>query len=189
MREIWKRIEAWLDAHVPSGAGILRPGATEEQIAAAERFLGVSLPEDVRVSFGLHNGQSRGPWLMYGWELLSLERVREEWVAWKALLDEGTFRDFRSTSDGQTAEDWWHPRWLPLTYDGAGDHHCLDLHPGPTGQPGQIIQMWHDDSPRPVVAPSYRDWLAAFADALDAGKYVYSEQYIGLVPPEDAGQS
>jgi cell wall assembly regulator SMI1 len=133
----------------------------------------------------LHNGQSGGPWLIWGLELLSLERLRDEWGAWKGLLDQGAFRTFRSDTDGRTVDDWWHPCWLPLTYDGGGNHHCLDLHPGPKGQFGQIIAMWHDDSPRPVVAPSFRAWLVAFADALEAGEYVYSEQYVGLVPPTD----
>jgi cell wall assembly regulator SMI1 len=187
MHDVWKRIEAWLDAHVPSGAGILHAGAAEEEIAATERFLGVLLPDDLRASLRLHNGQYSGPWLIEGWELLSLDRIREEWTAWKDLLDEGAFRDFRSDSDGRVVQDWWHARWIPLTYDGAGDHHCVDLNPGPRGQAGQIIQMWHDDSARPVVAPSFRAWLAAFADALDAGEYVYSDEYLGLVPPQDVG--
>ena len=186
MREIWTRIEAWLLAHVPSGASVLSAGATEEEIADTERFLGVSFPEDVQASFRLHDGQSGGPWLMWGCELLSLSRIREEWNAWKELLDRGTFEDFRSDSDGRVVKDWWHARWVPLTHDGAGNHYCLDLNPGPEGRAGQIIQMWHDDSKRPVVAPSYRAWLAAFADALEAGAYVYSAHYVGLVPPEDA---
>jgi cell wall assembly regulator SMI1 len=186
MQEIWNRIEAWLDAHVPAGAGILQAGAAEEEIATTERHLGVSLPEEVRASFRLHDGQAEGPWLMWGSELLSLERVRQEWAAWKGLADAGAFRNFRSDSDGRVAGDWYHPGWIPLTHDGGGNHHCLDLHPGPRGRAGQVIQLWHDDSPRPVVAPSYRAWLAAFADALDAGEYVYSDQYLGLVPREDA---
>src|SRR4051794_5295392 len=58
MQTLWGRIEAWLDAHVPGGADILAPGATSEEITDAERFLGVSFPEDVRDSFRLHDGQS-----------------------------------------------------------------------------------------------------------------------------------
>ena len=76
MREIWTRMEAWLQAHVPSGANVLSPGAAEEEIAATERFLGVSFPEDVQASFRLHDGQCGGPWLMWGCELLSLSRIR-----------------------------------------------------------------------------------------------------------------
>jgi cell wall assembly regulator SMI1 len=186
VREIWTRIEAWLRAQVPSGADVLSPVAAEEEIAATERFLGVSFPEDVRASFRLHDGQAGGPWPVWGCELLSLGRIREEWTAWKELLDRGMFENSRSCSDGRVVEDWWHAGWVPLTHDGSGNHYCLDLNPGPTGRAGQIIQMWHDDPGRPVVAPSYRAWLAAFADALEAGEYVYSKQYVGLVPREDA---
>ena len=97
MREIWTRIEAWLRAHVPSGANVLSPGAADEEIAATERFLGVSFPEDFQASFRLHNGQSGGPWLMWGCELLSLSRIREEWSAWKDLLDRATFENSGAT--------------------------------------------------------------------------------------------
>lgn len=186
MREIWTRIEAWLEANVPSGASVLSPGASEEEIAATERLLDVSFPEDVRASFRLHDGQCGGPWLLWGCEFLSLSRIREEWSAWKDLLDRGAFREFQSHSEGQVATDWWHPRWVPLTHDGAGNHNCLDLNPGPAGQSGQIIQMWHDEPERPRVAASYKVWLAAFADALEAGEYVYSAHFLGLVSPEDA---
>jgi hypothetical protein len=40
--------------------------------------------------------------------------------------------------------------------------------------------MGQDDAVRPVVAPSYRVWLVAIADALEAGESTYSEQYLGL---------
>jgi cell wall assembly regulator SMI1 len=41
--------------------------------------------------------------------------------------------------------------------------------------------MWHDDAARDLVAPSYRDWLSQFADALEAGKYALSAEYGGIV--------
>lgn len=186
MREIWARIEAWLEANVPSGASVLSTGAADEEIADTERFLGVSFPEDFRASLRLHDGQCGGPWLMWGCDLLSLAGIREQWSVWKDLLDRGTFKDVQCDSDGRVVKNWWHERWVPLTHDGSGNHHCLDLNPGPDGLAGQIIEMWHDDPERPVVAPSYRAWLAAFADALEAGEYVYSEHFVGLVPPEDA---
>lgn len=187
MKALWNRIEAWLAAHVPGGAGNLNPGATDTEIAATERFLGVAFPDDVRESFRIHDGQADGPWLLWGDDLLSLQRVRDEWTVWKSLLDAGKFRDFRGDTGGHVVPDWWHPRWIPLTSDGGGNSYCLDLHPGPNGVSGQVIRMWHDDSPRPLVAPNFRDCLATFADALDAGQYVYSPDYLGLVPKGDVG--
>src|SRR5262249_38827367 len=118
MRQIWLRIEAWLDSHVPSGANVLCPGASSEEIAATERALQVCFPWEVRASFQLHDGQhSSGPWLMWGWELLPLAHIRHQWGIWKGLLDEGAFRDLRSATHGGTVEEWWHLRWVPLTHD------------------------------------------------------------------------
>jgi cell wall assembly regulator SMI1 len=74
---------------------------------------------------------------------------------------------------GGVVRDWWHPKWIPLTSDGCGNSHCLDLNPGPTGAVGQIIIMWHDDPSRPVEAGSFRIWLEQFATDLESGKYVY----------------
>jgi cell wall assembly regulator SMI1 len=38
----WRRIETWLEASAPDVASGLGPGATDEQIVAAERTLGVT---------------------------------------------------------------------------------------------------------------------------------------------------
>ena len=171
MDQVWDRIEAWLSLHAPAIAAGLNPPASVEALDATERFLGVELPDDVRSSYLRHDGQPQdSPWMLEGWEWLSLERLRDEWKVWKDLLDGGDFEGIESDADGVTVvKDWWNPRWIPLTYSGSGDHHCLDLAPGPGGKLGQIIEMWHDEGSRPVVADSFRAWLAEFADDLEAG--------------------
>ena len=66
------------------------PGAAEEEIAATERSWACRFPRTFEASFRLHDGQCGGPWLMWGrCELLSLSRIREEWNAWKELLNRG----------------------------------------------------------------------------------------------------
>jgi cell wall assembly regulator SMI1 len=187
MEDVWSRIEAWLQAHAPSVAAGLNPPASAEEIDATERFLGVTFPIEVRSSYLRHDGQSRdAPWMLEGWEWLSLERMRREWKVWKDLLDAGDFKGIRShPDDAAVVDDWWNPRWIPLTHDGGGDHHCLDLAPGPEGISGQIIEMWHDEGSRPVVADSFRDWLTGFADDLEAGEYVLSEEDGHLYHRED----
>lgn len=184
MKDIWNRLEAWLEANAQEVLHGLNPPATREQIATAEAELGISFPPDVVETFLIHNGQVfNSPWLLDGWEFMSLERVVDEWGVWKGLLDGGDFdgEGISSNSDGHTVTDWWHPRWIPLTYDGAGDHHCLDLAPGPLGKVGQIIQMWHDDDSRPLIAPSYREWLSRLVSDFEAGHYAMSAEYGGIV--------
>jgi cell wall assembly regulator SMI1 len=81
--------------------------------------------------------------------------------------------------------DWWNARWIPLTYSGSGDHHCLDLDPASEGCGGQIILLWHDMPEPPLVAPGFREWLEQFADDLEAGLYVHSEESGGLIKIEE----
>ena len=175
MDEIWTRIETWLTAHAPAVAAGLNPPATAEMIAETERFLGVELPDDVRMSYSRHNGQDGGPYLFDGWMYLSLGDVRSEWTGWKELLECGDWDDNDGNSDGSiTRSHFWIPAWIPLTHDGCNNHHCLDLAPGPQGRLGQIIHIWHDDATRRVVATDFYEWLADIADKLEAGEVDYS---------------
>ena len=53
----WRRIERWTAQHLPEVALSLRPGATEEELDAAEVELGLELPDALRVIYRIHNGQ------------------------------------------------------------------------------------------------------------------------------------
>ncbi|HEY9877863.1 MAG TPA: SMI1/KNR4 family protein, partial [Leptolyngbyaceae cyanobacterium] len=88
MQTIWARIDAWLMANAPGVLQTLKPGASDAQIKAFEQVVGVQLPEDVKASFRIHNGQSDYEYgLIDGRELLSLDRIQDEWLVWKDLLD------------------------------------------------------------------------------------------------------
>ena len=181
METIWNRIEIWLVANAPEILNNLQPGATDEAIKQAEIFLGIELPEDVKASYRLHNGQDGYNGLMDGWELLSLERMMDEWKIWKELLDSGDFDDSKSDPDSPIQADWWNAKWIPLTSNGCGDHHCLDLDPAPGGNVGQIITMWHDWERREIVASRFQNWLEQLAADLESGKYIFSKEDGGLV--------
>ncbi len=137
MQQIWARLEAWLQANAPEMLEMLQPGALDEQIVATERALGIQFPDVVRQSYRIHNGQTDyGYGLINGRELLSLERIQQEWEVWYELLTGGEFADIASEPDAGVRSDWWNACWIPLTYDGAGNHDCLDLAPGEGGTVG-----------------------------------------------------
>ncbi len=177
MREIWNRLEAWLEKNAPEVLETLEPGASLGEIKETERYLSIDFPDDARESFRIHNGQSdydlHG--LMLGRELLSLGRMREEWMIWKSVLEE------KAASDGKhEAGVWMHwgdARWIPVTSNCAGDNDCIDLNPAPGGVPGQIISVWHEMPQRPLLAVSFRAWFEEYVARLECGKYVYSEEY------------
>lgn len=166
----WSRIHAWLAPNVPQVFAALRAGATEEQISALEARIGARLPNDARQSFAIHDG-SGDFGLVNTNDLLSLEGAAGEWSLWKSVLDNGDFNGFQAEPGPGVRDGWFRTAWLPLTYDGAGNHACLDLDPAPGGKVGQVIEFWHDANDREVVATSFGAWLSKFADDLEAGAY------------------
>lgn len=190
MQEIWAQIDNWLKINAPQVFEILNSGVSDDEISELEELLSIQLSEDVKASYRIHNGQSDFSYgLIEGREFLSLARIKEEWQIWKDLLDSGTFQD-DGVDQGCNPElgimnVWWSAKWLPITYDGGGNHDCLDLNPAEGGTIGQIITMWHDDAERKIVAPGFRIWLQKYAEGLASGQLVFSEEYGGIVNVDD----
>src|SRR5436190_9785110 len=84
MHGIWKRIHAWLDANAPKGYGQLRSGASVEAIQVAEDAMGMILPDDMKASCDIHDGQFDEPGLIggEGWCLMSLQEIVDHWGRW-----------------------------------------------------------------------------------------------------------
>jgi cell wall assembly regulator SMI1 len=55
--ESWRRIEAWLERHLPRTRATLRPGVADKDLRKFERAIGRRLPDDVRASWQIHDGQ------------------------------------------------------------------------------------------------------------------------------------
>src|SRR5262245_49372290 len=147
MKDVWDRIHRWLGANAPEVLESLQPGASDAAIGQVEAALGVTLPEDVKAAYRIHDGQagSMPPGFLYCWEWLSLERMLSTWKCGKDLLDNGTFSaEVKSHPTGPIRDDWWHPKWVPVTCDGGASHHCLDLAPKRGGVVGQVILWWND---------------------------------------------
>jgi cell wall assembly regulator SMI1 len=172
MDECWIRIETWLRQHAPPIYAALQPGASEDHIRRAEAQLGVSLPDDMRTSYAIHDGSGFSG--LFPFPLLSLNGVVAQWNNWKGWLEQGKFVGWESTPQGAVKTDWWNIRWIPFTHDGGGNHQCLDLDPPDGGNVGQVINFDHEVGATEVLADSFGSFLAAFADDLEAGHFTMS---------------
>ena len=110
-----------------------------ERIAALETAIGQQLPEDVKESLRLHEGQAGGDCLAgscpsseVGYELLDLDGILADWSSWKGLIDEGEFANDQSNPAKGIRSSWWHSGWIPIASNGGGD--SLWYRPGPRGR-------------------------------------------------------
>jgi len=186
MTDIWNSIELKLKEIAPDILNNLNAGAETAAIENFETLIHSKLPESFKFFYKVHNGQkSESAGLIECEELLSLERIEDEWKVWKGLLDEQNFEDdnglYTSEPDPGIKNDWWNPLWIPITYDVCGNHYCIDLDPADEGHYGQIIRMWHDDPQRSLEAKSFTEWINKYKDRLLNGELVYSEEYFGII--------
>jgi len=167
MKRLWEKLEAIVQDTDPDLLADLAPPATDAEIATLEPALGMSLPADFVACLKIHNGQhgnSHG--LFDGSEFLSTSRILQEWRIWKGLLDGGDFEGAEPSPQSSIRPVWWSPAWIPFTYNGAGDHLCLDLDPTDVGIRGQIITLWHDDAVRAKQADSFMQWLTQYVEQM-----------------------
>lgn len=179
MKCVWDRLHVWLAANAPQVLASLRPGATTEQIRAAEAEMGLTLPDDVRAAYLVHDGQT-GEALFEGRVWLPLADVVATWQRMKGLLEDGPPADVPAEADVRV--DYWHPGWVPLAWGGRGDLFCIDLVPVGEGSVGQLLLWWPDlNPPASVVTPSFTHWLKDLASELEEGEWTTHPDYDGIV--------
>ncbi len=163
MKKVWDRIHTWLAANAPAGYGNLRPGASAETIESAENAMGLKLPDDVKASYRIHDGQSTEPGLVggEGWRLLSLQEIVQDWGRW-------------SRANPKDA------RFVPIAWGGMGDYVILDLGPRPAG-PGRLLIQRRDRDELDALVRSFSVWLENFAGELEAGEFAYSQEEGGVM--------
>ncbi|KZV84429.1 hypothetical protein EXIGLDRAFT_655021, partial [Exidia glandulosa HHB12029] len=151
-----------------------------------EAQMGLQLPPAVRDSYLVVDGQEAesaagcNEGLFFGLTLLPLDDVLEEWRFWRGVDDDpatGANPRLREIMDslpaGWIRKEYSQRGWIPLVTDKAGNYMGVDLSPGESGQPGQVIIFGRDFDTKVVVfrgegPAGWARWLASFADELEA---------------------
>lgn len=161
MKKLWQKLENHLSTHDPEMLADLNPPATDAQIRELEKALGVQLPADLVACLKVHNGQAgRAEPLFDGYRFLSSDEVAQESKLWRRLLNTGAFKDFTPEPQSGVAKAWWSDSWIPFAVNDEGDCICLDLGPAAGGAKGQVIQVWHDDGGRELLAGSFEKFVS-----------------------------
>jgi cell wall assembly regulator SMI1/ankyrin repeat protein len=168
----WKRLKKALASTNPAIKASLRKGATAPRLDEFSAALGVRLPDDVRGSYLLHDGQKAEADGLFPegfsdldseYILLSLSGLRAEWSTWEQLTRKGELALATANPDDGVRADWWNPGWIPVATNGGGDSLCIDLAPVGDGAIGQVIMIRHDSPGRPRLASSFGELLDRLA--------------------------
>lgn len=84
----WRKIDAWAEENYPELFDQLCEGATANDLNDVEHQLDCSLPQDVRDSLMIHDGQERGgrpTGIIFGSMLLDCEEIVQEWETWRKV--------------------------------------------------------------------------------------------------------
>ncbi|KAK8038225.1 hypothetical protein PG994_014992 [Apiospora phragmitis] len=196
----WRRIDTWAEENYPELWDQLCEGCTNNDINELEHQLDCSLPQDIRDSLSVHDGQERGEWDQ--WRKVNQDFLLETNVI-KPSMPSKAFggssnqaSSSRSSPSGSQTSNWKqdllakqdsvpvgavqrayaHQAWIPLVRDWGGNNLAVDLAPGPTGTWGQIILFGRDYDIKYVVAKSWGHFLAVVADDLNSGKWFVDEE-------------
>jgi cell wall assembly regulator SMI1 len=174
VRESWETIRRFLSREFPSLTTSLLPGATSSEIDALEKQLTFKLPEDLRTSLMVHNGQTGDSGLFDVKSLLSCSDLLSEYrMATEIYNGIGPAHpSARPTTSRIETSVGWGKGWVPFagfqTSFVVAD--CLP----PDGQDfGQIFETDYQ-VPSEVLYESFSDWLAHYARAFSEGRFEVS---------------
>lgn len=91
IKKSWQKIDSWAEEHYPELFDQLCEGCTVNDLNELEHMLDCSLPQDVRESLQIHDGQERGgipTGIIFGSMLLDCEEIVQEWENWRKVNSE-----------------------------------------------------------------------------------------------------
>lgn len=182
----------------------LNPPADGTLLASFERELGCQLPDAVRESFRIADGQdldSGCSGLFFGLHWMPLEDVMREWAFWRhaehdpeAGKNPAVLATMASVPPAWIKQLYACRGWIPLITDRSGNYVGVDLDPGPGGQWGQVIVFGRDFDRKCVQwrgdgEGGWGKWLAGFVDDLESGDGWEADRSSSSDEEEEAGYS
>ncbi|MFE9340627.1 SMI1/KNR4 family protein [Streptomyces sp. NPDC007063] len=157
----WGRVEAWLRAHAPASAALLRPAASAADIATAEAAMGVEFPATLAAWYRIHDGVGEGHgagFLPSDTVMLPLEEMADEY---RTHVQDWEREEGLLPLTGTTGDVW--SGWYVDAREGEPSYGCLG-------------QWSVDGGDEPYPADGgwpLADWLGEIAAALEEGRCLH----------------
>lgn len=172
VRNTWTKIADWHKENKANTAAYLAKalkGKNKKAGEELEKKLKFKLPVDFKHSFNLIHERV----FIGDFDLLPEEDILRFMKSMNEMNNEGVFEKALHKIDEHPRKKsvWWHEKWVPIGFNSGGDHLILDMSPGPTGVPGQILVHQKDQGPLVDGPHSFFEWLRNYNVALNRREY------------------
>lgn len=191
-----KIITEWFEEHSPETMKGLNPPTTPDEVERLESLLGFPLPQSFKEFLYIYNGETWDSLCLLGDfnRLLSCNEIAD-----KYLLDQELAKSIDGPEHSSTA--FWkdrvlkqiifvkgsvkpilnHPNWVPFSCMNGDVYRYIDFDPAPNGIIGQIIEVDPECCTYEVLADSFDDFLARYAQQLIEGQFEFNDEYGSVV--------
>ncbi|MFG3157884.1 SMI1/KNR4 family protein [Streptomyces sp. NPDC048219] len=169
VEDAWARIDAWLSEHAPPSRALLRPPASAEEIADAERRLGVMFHPELVASLRCHDGvelAEGAPVFALNGPFAGVADIVRNTLFLRSIGED--VEDLYDDEDDAELNAYWRHEWLLITHGVAWDaQDGLFLTCREGEDYGRVGDYFNEDAPSFSYWPSLRAAVSAFADALE----------------------
>ncbi len=137
----------------------LQAGTKDEDFQLIENTLHITLPEEMKKIYRVHNGQNWNMGVNSFVRNLTLSPISLIIDNWKFLQNEFEPDELEPDIDSEIKPFLWNPKWIPIAENGGGDYLCLDTDPSEAGSVGQVLYFWHDWGNRSVEARNLFEFI------------------------------
>lgn len=164
LKALLRRLDASLQKNDPALYATLQAPLTDAEIQALEKKYDTKVPAELRELYRWKNGQR------FDGKTRSLFGNKTFMTLEEALLNRDELNDLTTseqTEDQFKIRNWWRVSWIPIFENGGGDYLCYDTEGTFTGKPNQIVDYYHGENYRRVVAPTLTAMLEAITTIVD----------------------
>jgi cell wall assembly regulator SMI1 len=129
----------------------LQPPLTDNELDDLEKKYKRKLPAGLRMLYKWKNGQAQDCYDAFA--------NNSSFMSLDDALNSAELMTSMIGSDFDI-DNWWNEAWIPIFHNGGGDHICIDTAGIFTGRKGQVLEYWHADNDRNVIAPSLESFVS-----------------------------
>ena len=171
MKTVLNSLERHFDT-IEGAAQELNSPATQDELNAVERELGVDFPDDFRQLYLWHDGEKGDIFLFDSYRMYPLSEVMEVNLAWRKSMRREEKRD--ADDSGVFKDCTANEKWIAFGDNGGNSILLLDLDPGREGVYGQILESC--DGENECEFTGVRTFLADISQRISSGEIAWDEE-------------